>query len=153
MAFRFVFVQLSHLQLSCFFVLFTYPLYSVCTAQLVIIPRNPIVEHFRTMTEKTELFCYEKLSPLSTRLKGLSHEKKPGSKVVSIDSSFFKLLPQKISQIFIRPPSCFLHKTVQHHIIECCVLFLRKYPYGKNIFSVNGIQNWARLADGKGIFY
>ncbi len=35
----------------------------------------------------------------------------------------FKLLPQKISPIFIQPPSCNSHKTAQRHIIECCVLF------------------------------
>jgi len=40
--------------------------------------------------------------------------------VVSIDRSSFKLLPVKISQIFIQPPSCFLHKTAQRHIIEYC---------------------------------
>jgi len=43
--------------------------------------------------------------------------------VVSIDRSSFKLLPEKVSQFFIRPPSCFLHKTAQHHIIEYCVFF------------------------------
>ena len=56
-------------------------------------------------------------------LKGLSHEKKQGSKVVSINRPSFKLFPEKVSRIFIQPPSCFLHKTAQRHIIECCELF------------------------------
>ncbi len=43
-------------------------------------------------------------------------------------------LPQNISQIFIRPPSCFLHKTAQRHIIECCVLFLKKIPIRQKYF-------------------
>ena len=51
------------------------------------------------------------------KLKGLSHEKLQGSKVVSIDRSSFNLFLEKVSQIFIRPPSCVLHKTVHRHII------------------------------------
>ena len=82
-------------------------------------------------------------------LKVLSHEKWQGSKVVSIDRFSFKLLPEKISQIFIQPPSCFLHKTAQHHIIECWVIFLIEYPYGTNIFSVNGSQKLGQTADGE----
>jgi len=31
--------------------------------------------------------------------------------------------------------------------------FLIAYPYGKNIFSVNGSQKLGQIADGKGIFY
>jgi len=66
--------------------------------------------------------------------KGTVSRKITGIKVVSIDSSFFKLLPQKISQIFIPPPSCFLHKTIQRHIIECCELFLKKIPIRQKYF-------------------
>ena len=32
-------------------------------------------------------------------------------------------------------------------------IFLIEYPYGKNIFSVNGSQKLGQIADGKGIFY
>ena len=73
--------------------------------------------------------------------------------MVSIDSSFFKLLPQKISQIFIQPPSCYLHKTAQRHLIECCVLFKKNTNTAKIFLASMVYRNWARLADGKGILY
>ena len=72
--------------------------------------------------------------------------------MVSIDRSSFKLLPEKISQIFIQPPSCFLHKTAQRHIIEWNIYFLIKYPYAKNIVKVDGFQKLGKIADGKGTF-
>ena len=69
-------------------------------------------------TFKKDLAAVLQKCVITDQLKGQSHEKKEGSKVVSIDRSSFKLLPGKISQIFIQPPSCFLHKTAQRHIIE-----------------------------------
>ena len=64
----------------------------------------------------------------------------------------FKLLPGKVSQIFIQPPSCFSHKTAQRHIIVWYIYFLIEYPYGKNIFSINGSHELGQIADGKHIF-
>jgi len=49
----------------------------------------------------------KKKLPSHHLLKGLSHKKYQGSKVVSIDRSSFKLLPQNISPLLIQPPSCF----------------------------------------------
>ena len=45
-----------------------------------------------------------------SQFKGTVSRKITRVKVVSIDRSSFKLLPEKISQMFIQPPSCFYIK-------------------------------------------
>ena len=72
-------------------------------------------------------------------LKGTVSRKITGVKSVSIDRSPFKLFPQKISQIYIQPPSCFLLKTPQRHIIECCVFFSLNTHTPQNLSSVKPI--------------
>ena len=62
-------------------------------------------------------------------------------------------MPENVSHIFIQPPSCYLHKTAQRHILECCVFFKENTHTAKIFLASMVYRNWARLTDGKGIFY
>ena len=72
----------------------------------------------------TGTWCYKAARWKVSVLKGLCLTKnKRGQKwyqSIALSLSFYR---KKISQIFVQPPSCYLHKTAQRHIIECCELF------------------------------